>query len=299
MQRRLDALLLLDKPHGLSSNAALQQAKRLYRAQKAGHGGTLDPLASGLLPVLFGEATKFAGYALESDKEYVADVRMGITTATGDAEGEPLERRAVTVQPQQLAAALAAFRGEIEQVPPMHSALKHGGRPLYERARRGERVERRARRVRIRELELLAREGDVLRLRILCSKGTYVRSLAADLGERLGCGAHLCGLRRTAAGSFRVEGAATLEAIGALPEPERDRLLMPLEALLEGLPRIELAPGDTGRFVHGGAIHGAGGEPGRCRVYGADRGLLGLGERTAQGLRPLRLLAQPGESPLK
>ena len=196
MRRRLDAALLLDKPIGLSSNAALQAAKRLFRAAKAGHAGTLDPLASGLLLVLFGDATKFAASLLEADKTYLASVRLGVTTSTGDAEGEVTARRAVAVSQPQVEVVLSNFRGTIAQVPPMYSALKVGGQPLYALAREGLSVERSARNVVIHELEFISLQGDLLSLRVRCSKGTYVRTLAEDIGAALGTGAHLAALRR-------------------------------------------------------------------------------------------------------
>src|SRR4029079_13276775 len=208
-RRRLDGILVLDKPAGISSNAALQHAKRLFEAAKAGHSGTLDPLASGVLPVLFGEATKFSSFLLDADKEYLADVRLGVRTKTGDAEGEVISRSAVTIDDAALEPALARFRGEIDQVPPMHSALKYGGRPLYEMARRGVTVPRAPRRVAIHALELIERSGDLLRIRVACSKGTYVRVLAEDLGAALGPGAHLAALRRTIAGRFTLAQAVT------------------------------------------------------------------------------------------
>src|SRR5512134_3326283 len=228
MRRSLDGVLLLDKPVGLGSNAALQAAKRLYRAEKAGHAGTLDPLASGLLPIMFGEATKFSQLVLDADKEYLARARLGVTTRTGDAEGEVLERRPVRIDADAVERALPAFRGEIEQVPPMYSALKHRGRPLYVLARRGESIERAPRRVRVHELEMLGLDGDTLELRVLCSKGTYIRTLVEDIGRALGCGAHLASLRRIAASGFRIAEAATLDAIQAADDAGRDRLLLPL-----------------------------------------------------------------------
>ena len=182
-------------------------AKRLLGAAKAGHAGTLDPLASGLLPVLFGEATKFSQLALDGDKEYLAQARLGVTTTTGDAEGEILERRPVGVTGEAVEAVLAKFRGEIEQIPPMHSALKHEGRPLYALAREGREVVRAPRRVRIDILERTGLDGDALGLHVRCSKGTYVRTLVEDIGRALGCGAHLAGLRRTIAARFRIEDA--------------------------------------------------------------------------------------------
>ncbi len=298
IRRRLDALLLLDKPRGISSNAALQRAKRLYRAEKAGHAGTLDPLASGLLPVLFGEATKFSACLLDSEKEYEAQVRLGIATATGDAEGEVLERRDVAADAAQLEQALARFRGAIDQVPPMYSALKHRGRPLYELARQGAEIERAPRRVVISALELLARDGDRLDLRVRCSKGTYVRSLAIDLGVALGTVAHLSALRRTAAGGFRVADAVTLDALEALDEAGRDRRLLPLAAPLEGLPRVVLDAVAAQRFAHGRTVAAGGAAAGRCQVWDPRDRLLGLGDIDAAGeLRPLRLLAHAAQAP--
>src|SRR5258708_6091669 len=236
----MDGALLLDKPVGLTSNAALQRAKKALGARKAGHAGTLDPLASGLLIVLFGEATKFAGPLLESDKEYLARVKLGERTSTGDAEGEVLETKPVGVSAAQVEVVVGRFRGEIEQTPPMYSALKHGGVPLYKLARRGESVERRPRRVRIDELEMLEFASPLLELRVRCSKGTYVRTLAEDIGAALGTGAHLAGLRRTAAGRFRLAEAIDLASLEALPAPERKARLGALGSRLSQLPRVEL-----------------------------------------------------------
>lgn len=295
MRRALDGVLLLDKPPGITSNAALQQARHLLGARKAGHGGTLDPLASGLLAILFGEATKFARFALDSDKTYLAAVRLGITTATGDAEGEVLERRPVHAHAADIAAALQRFRGEIEQVPPMHSALKREGRPLYALARAGLTVARSPRRVRIGELVLLERTGEVLHLRIRCSKGTYIRQLAADLGEALGCGAHLCALRRIEAGGFTVEEAIGLERLAALDWPARRSGLVPTARLLDGLPEVRLGVRDAWRFAHGQPVRASVGAQGCCRVLAGDGALLGVGTAGGDGLlRPQRLLAGAG-----
>jgi tRNA pseudouridine55 synthase len=297
----IDGALLLDKPLGLTSNAALQKAKRLFGADKAGHAGTLDPLASGLLMVLFGEATKFAGPLLDADKEYLATVKLGQRTSTGDVEGQVLQTREASFSPQDLARVLERFRGEIEQVPPMHSALKHHGTPLYRLARRGEEVVRAPRRVRISVLELTAHEGATLGLRVVCTKGTYIRVLAEDIGEALGCGAHLGGLRRTASGRFRIEQAATLEA---LAEPtERRRRLLPLPALLEGLPHAELGAAEETRLRQGQTLEISGLQPGLCAVVRPDGAVIGLGSADGEGtLRPLRLtsgLTQTAEKHLK
>ncbi|MCX7962429.1 MAG: tRNA pseudouridine(55) synthase TruB [Burkholderiales bacterium] len=297
MSRGPDGVLLLDKPVGITSNAALQQAKRLLAASRAGHGGTLDPLASGLLVILFGEATKFARFALEADKTYLAAVRLGVATATGDAEGEVIARRTVHADRAAVEAALERFRGDIAQVPPIYSALKRDGRPLYALARAGEHVERAPRRVRVSELTLLSHEGDLLQLRIRCSKGTYVRQLAADLGEALGCGAHLAALRRLAAGRFRVEDAIGLEALRALPVHARRARLIPPARLLDGLPAIRLDGERARRFCHGQPVPAARAARGDCCVLAHDGALLGVGTVGADGLlRPERLVANPASA---
>jgi tRNA pseudouridine55 synthase len=289
--RRLDGVLLLDKPAGPSSSAVLQSVKRLLDAGKAGHAGTLDPLASGLLPLLFGEATKFARFGLEAAKEYVADVRLGISTGTGDAEGEVTGRRPVAVDADRVAKALARFRGETTQVPPMHSALKRKGRPLYALARAGQTVERAPRRIVVHELELLSFRDDLLRLRILCSKGTYVRQLAEDLGFALGTLAHLQALRRTAVGSLRVDQAIALEDLQALEEASRRDWLLPADRLIEHLPRVDLDERLAARFRNGQTVRPGAPPPGPCRVYGAGA-LLGIGESGPAGLQPARLVAR-------
>lgn len=295
----IDGALLLDKSVGVSSNATLQQAKKLLGAAKAGHAGTLDPLASGLLVVLFGEATKFAGPLLDADKEYLATLELGSRTSTGDAEGEVIEKRPVNVTPAALAAVVERFRGEIEQVPPMHSALKHKGTPLYRLARRGEKVTRAARRIRISCLETVGLEVPLLRIRVVCSKGTYIRVLAEDIGAALGCGAHLSALRRTGSGRFRVENALTLDTLEALPIHERRRALLELPALLQGLPRAELGAAEEARLRQGQALKIGGLERGLCAVVRPDGGVIGLGTADGDGgLRPLRL-TQTAEKHLK
>jgi tRNA pseudouridine55 synthase len=289
--RRLDGVLLLDKPSGLGSNGALQTAKRMFRAAKAGHAGTLDPLASGLLPILFGEATKLSQLALDADKEYLAQAALGVVTTTGDAEGEVLERRPCRVVASDLEPVLQRFRGEIAQVPPMHSALKHHGRPLYALAREGREVPRAPRRVHIYELESLGLDGDRLHLRVRCSKGTYVRTLVEDIGKGLGCGAHLAGLRRTAAGGFRVEDACTLDALEGMDPASRDRRLLPIESLLGSLPRVQLPEGLADRFRQGQVLHLDHAPMGTCGVFAAPGVLLGLAEGHDRGaLHPRRLI---------
>jgi len=248
---RVNGVLLLDKPGRLTSNAALQKARRLLNAVKGGHTGTLDPLATGLLPLTFGEAAKFSADLLDADKQYLATLTLGVATSTGDAEGEVLERRAVNVSAAELDAALSRFRGNIEQVPPMHSALKQGGRPLYELARVGVEVPRAARGVTIARLELVGRTEDEVVIDVECSKGTYVRVLAEDIGRALGCGAHLSALRRTRVGGMKLDRSVTLEALEAMPPAARLEWLMPVDALLSGLPRIELAAPMAARFALG------------------------------------------------
>jgi len=293
----MDGALLLDKPLGVSSNRALQEAKKLLGAKKAGHAGTLDPLASGLLLILVGEATKFAGPMLDADKEYLATVKLGVTTSTADAEGAVLEERPVHVSAEQVAAALGRFRGTIEQLPPMHSALKRDGVPLYQLARAGRTVERQARRIEIHELELLQYASPILELRVRCSKGTYIRVLAEDIGAALGTGAHLAALRRTVSGRFHVRDAATLEELRVMPD--RRSALLPLRVLLEGLPSAELDAAAEARLRNGQPLKISGLEEGLCALYRSDGGVIGLGEARPEGvLRPLRLtrgLAQAAE----
>jgi tRNA pseudouridine55 synthase len=295
----IDGALLLDKALGVSSNRALQDAKRLFGAKKAGHAGTLDPLASGLLLVLFGEATKFAGPLLDADKEYVATLKLGERTTTGDAEGEVVRKRPADGAQAAVPAVLARFRGEVDQVPPMHSALKKDGQPLYRLARRGEEVERAPRRVRISRLELASVNGSELTLRVVCSKGTYIRVLAEDIGEALGCGAHLSGLRRTASGRFRIEQASSLDQLGRMTREELWARLLPLSALLDGLPRAELGAEEEARLRQGQALKISGLREGLCAVVRADGAVIGLGSADGAGaLRPLRL-TQTAEKHIK
>jgi tRNA pseudouridine55 synthase len=296
---QLDGVLLLDKPVGLSSNDALIKAKRLLNAKKAGHTGTLDPFATGLLPLCFGEATKFSQDLLEADKTYETVVHLGVRTATGDTEGEVLEQREVTVTREQIETVLERFRGEIDQVPPMHSALKRDGKPLYEYARQGITLERQARRVTIHALELLAYEAPYLRLRVTCSKGTYIRVLGEDIGVELGCGAHLRMLRRTQVGNLTLDGCVTLEQLAETDEGQRVKMLAPMDALLTSFPAVSLPEELVKRFLHGQRL-ALGKESielpnlqGRVRVYAFDGGrLLGTATLQAYGvLAPERLVA--------
>jgi tRNA pseudouridine55 synthase len=295
-RRALDGVLLLDKPLGLSSNDALIRAKRLYLAKKAGHTGTLDPLATGLLPLCFGEATKFSQDLLEADKTYEATMRLGIRTTTGDAEGEALESRDVTCDEAAVLASLAKFRGEITQVPPMYSALKRDGKPLYEYARAGQTVEREGRQVTIHALELIACALPDVTFRVTCSKGTYVRTLAEDIGEALGCGAHLVALRRTGVGGLTLEHAVTLDVLSDAAEAERDTWLQPVDALLSTFPAVRLDADATRRFLHGqrlklSEVSVEPLEDGRVRVYAEeDARLLGVAKAGEGVLAPERLV---------
>lgn len=290
-RRRVDGVLLLDKPLGMTSNAALQTARRLFNAEKAGHTGTLDPMATGLLPLCFGEATKFSQTLLDADKGYDAVLKLGVTTDTGDAEGVVLETRPVVVDEAQVAAALVRFTGEIDQVPPMYSALKRDGKPLYELARQGLEVERAARRVTIHRITPLRFAGDELAISVLCSKGTYIRTLAEDIGGVLGCGAHLIALRRTQSGPLHLARAVTLAALEQTPLAERDGLLAPTDSLLSPLPEVHLPADTSTRLLQGQTVKVR--EPlpaGAYRIY-SDRVFLGLGELAADGaLRPKRLV---------
>ncbi|MCE5233457.1 MAG: tRNA pseudouridine(55) synthase TruB [Mizugakiibacter sp.] len=296
--RQVHGILLLDKPAGMSSNQALQAARRLYRADKAGHTGSLDPLATGLLPLCFGEATKIAGLLLGSRKAYAAECLLGVVTSTADSEGEVLERRAVPpFDDAALRSALATLRGRITQVPPVHSAIKQGGEPLYRRARRGEDVQAPPREVEVDRFECVGRDGPRLRLYVECGSGTYVRSLVRDLGERLGCGAHLTALRRLWVEPFRAPAMFTLDELRARQaqdgEAALDALLLPVDAGLAALPAVRLDVDGARALGHGRpvAVEAA---PGRCRAHAPDGRLLALGEVDAAGtLRVVRGLNLP------
>ena len=297
IRERIDGVLLLDKPRGLSSNQAMLTARRLLGAAKAGHGGTLDPMASGLLPVLFGEATKFAHDLLEADKTYLATLRLGETSSTGDAEGTLTPTGRSLPDERALRAALDRFTGLVTQRPPMHSALKHQGRPLYEYARSGIEIERALREVTIHKLELLSIEGDTAQIRVACSKGTYVRTLAQDIGEAAGCGAWLADLRREAVDTLLINDAVSLERLEGLPLAERRARLTPLDRLLRRLPQIELDAEAARRLTQGQRLRVAprtDSLPERVRVYHADR-LLGVAMLESGVLIPERLVAAPAD----
>jgi tRNA pseudouridine55 synthase len=290
----VNGVLLLDKPAGITSSAAVQNVRRLFRAQKAGHTGTLDPMASGLLPICLGEATKFSHLLLGADKAYVATVRLGVTTTTGDLEGKTTARHAVEATPAAIEHALKGLTGEILQTPPMYSALKHAGQRLYKLARAGADVPRAPRKIVIHRLDLLGVEGDEVRIFVSCSKGTYVRVLAEDLGRELGCGACLSGLRREGVGAFRLSGGTvSLKQIEEMAPGERDALLLSADTLASSLPRVDLDPETALRLSHGQRVaHRAAPDEGLTRIYGPGGIFLGVAEVNAQGqIVPRRMVS--------
>lgn len=289
MWRHIDGLLLFDKPLEASSNMALQRVRRVFRAAKAGHTGTLDPLASGLLPICFGQATKYSAMMLDADKTYRAVLKLGETTATGDAEGEILEKRAVSVEAHQIEPVLALFRGEIRQIPPMHSALKHKGKPLYAYIRAGVEIDRPERSVTIHGLVMEGYSGEELRLTVKCSKGTYIRVLAEDIGKALGCGAHLKSLVRTGIGPFDLANARTMQEIEA--REDRDVLLLPCDALLADFPRLVLEENEA-LFLLNGRVVEAEAAQGCYRLYDGKARFRGLVESDGCGkIRPKRMMS--------
>jgi tRNA pseudouridine55 synthase len=293
VRRPVHGVLLLDKDAGVSSNGALQHAKRLYRAEKAGHTGTLDPLASGLLPLCFGAATKFAQASLDADKRYLATLRLGVTTTTGDLEGEIVRSMPhIGVDRAALERACERFVGAIEQVPPMHSALKRDGKPLYEYARAGIELEREARRVRIDSIRVVDGGADLWTIDVSCSKGTYIRTLGEDIGAALGCGAHLAALCRTASGALELAAAARFADLDGLDERALDARLLSPDALVAGWPRIVLSNDDAGRFLAGVRRRLPIADAPAIRVYGPEPGaFLGTGHVVAGELIATRLLS--------
>jgi tRNA pseudouridine 55 synthase len=290
-RRRVDGVLLLDKPRGLTSNGALQRVRRLYEAEKAGHTGTLDPLASGLLPICFGVATRFAQFQLDARKRYVATFRFGVTTTTQDAEGEIVATRDVAFDAGILAVELARLEGERLQTPPPHSALKFEGRPYYDYARRGIDIPRPPRAIILYALRLIEWRAPDALVDVECSKGTYVRALAADLGESLGCGAHLAGLRRTASGGFELGDAVTLETLEGLDSPARDARVLAPAVLVRHLPALRVSGDASRRFRHGGSVAAAEGMQGPVAVFDGDA-LLGVAEVTGGIAQPRRNIAE-------
>jgi tRNA pseudouridine55 synthase len=288
--RPLEGVLLFDKPLELSSNTALQKVRRLFQAEKAGHTGTLDPLATGLLPICFGEATKFSMALLDADKTYRALLRLGQTTTTGDAEGEITAEHPVEVGQDDVDAVLAKFRGEIQQLPPMHSALKHLGKPLYEYIRKGETIERELRSVVIHELLLNSFSGNKMDITVRCSKGTYIRTLAEDIGAALGCGAHLIGLRRTAIAHFNLNDGYNWQQLAAMSDEERAACVLPLESLMPDMPRLQLDAEQIKRLAQGQRLGLDTGLPdGKISLHG-PQGFIGVGLLQGRRLAPDRLL---------
>lgn len=295
-RRAVSGIIILDKPLGFSSNAALQKVRWLLNAEKGGHTGSLDPLATGVLPLCFGEATKFSRYLLDANKAYDTVMQLGVTTTTADAEGEVLERKPVHVTQADIEAVLPQFRGNIKQVPPMYSALKKDGQPLYKLARNGETVEREARDVSITQLELLKVDGEQVHLRVSCSKGTYIRSLVEDIGAVLGCGAHVAQLRRTVAGPFQLAQSIDLQTLIDLQESQGsealDQFLLPSDSGLEHWPVVQLTEHSSYYWLHGQAVR-ANSAPtfGMVRVYNHQDTFIGIGEMNDDGLvAPKRLI---------
>ena len=292
-RRALHGVLLLNKPLGFTSNDALQKVKGLLRAEKGGHTGTLDPLATGLLPLCFGAATKFSQVSLDADKSYRATLKLGQQTSTGDGEGEVIAEHAVNVDAAAIAAACVRFTGPLSQVPPMHSALKHEGRALYDYARQGITVERAARQVTIHSIDIVQWQSPHLVIDVHCSKGTYIRTLAEDIGTALGCGAHLSALQRTACGPLRLADAISIEVLSALLEPEREARLLPPDVLLSTWPDLALPDDEAGRFLTGlrRRVHAA--DTPAVRVYrsGVPRDFLGTAHITGGELIADRLLS--------
>ena len=292
VKKNVNGVLLLDKPLGFSSNQALQKVKWLYSAAKAGHTGTLDPLATGLLPICLGEATKFAQYVTDADKTYFATIKLGATTTTGDAEGELLTTAPVNVTYAQFQTVCKQFIGEISQVPPMYSALKHEGKALYEYARAGVDIERQARLITIKKIEVNALEGDIAQITVTCSKGTYIRTLAEDIGTVLGCGAHLIGLRRTETAGYLLSQAVTIEQLEAMLIVAREVLLLPVDSAIEKLPKVILNSDTAYYLMQGQAVWQAGKLPnGDLRLYDEQNNFLGLGCLQDDGkITPKRLI---------
>lgn len=291
-RKPLHGVLLLDKPLGWTSNDALQKAKGLLRAEKGGHTGTLDPLATGLLPLCFGAATKFSQASLDADKCYRATLRLGQRTSTADGEGDVIDERPVHTDRSAIDAACARFTGEIDQLPPMHSALKHQGRALYEYARAGVEVEREPRRVTIHAIDIVEWQAPTLVIDVRCSKGTYIRTLAEDVGAMLGCGAHLAALRRTGSGPLALADAVTMEQLAEMDAAEREALLLPPDVMLSAWPEVRLPDDEAGRFLTGLRRRVALADAPAVRVYGPDpRAFLGSAHIAGGELIADRLLS--------
>ena len=289
----VDGVLLLDKPRGLTSQQAVARAKRLFNARKAGHTGTLDPLADGLLPIGLGEATKFSQFLLDADKRYLATLRLGAVTTTGDAEGEIIKEQPVAVTLLQITAVLPRFVGPQQQIPPMYAAIKVDGKPLYAYARAGETIVREPRSIIINDIQIINFIEKTLKLRVSCSKGTYIRVLAEDIGAALGCGAHLAALTREAAGALDLTNTVSIGDLEAMTMPQRVARLLPADTFAAGLTRLDVAAADERRLFTGQRVDlGAAAMAGLCRLYGPSGAFIGIGEVVAETLVARRLLTQ-------
>lgn len=296
IKKTINGILLLDKPTGITSNAALQRIKRLFHAKKAGHTGSLDPLASGMLPICFGEATKFSQYLLDADKRYFVKAKLGIRTATADKEGEIIAKREVPALTKvQIDSAFDAFRGEIEQIPSMFSAVKYKGQPLYKLARKGIEVERKSRRIKIYELNVLDYENDIISFEVSCSKGTYVRTIVDDFGEAIGCGAHVIYLRRSTVGHFQMEEMTSLEKLENTEEESLMKYLSPLESMVGSWPGIELERHTAFYLQQGQAVMvPQAPAKGWVRLLHKNGQFIGVGEILSDGkVAPRRLVNTP------
>ena len=292
MKREINGVFLLDKPLGFSSNQVLKKIQWLFNAKKAGHTGTLDPMASGLLPICLGEATKFSHHLLNANKTYIATIQLGMTTTTGDQEGEVVSEKEVILNEVQLKETLQKFMGDITQIPPMYSALKFEGKPLYEYARKGIEIERKSRQITIHDIKLMKIEASKMTVEVFCSKGTYIRTLAEDIGQALGCGAYLKALKRTQTGNFQVANAFSIEALESMAMSSREKVLLPIDTLLKGLSSIELTFTEIEAIKKGQSIDFNGKNLNELRLYSSSGQFVGVGQPDLQGrLLPKRLIA--------
>ena len=292
MKREINGVFLLDKPLGFSSNQVLKKIQWLFNAKKAGHTGTLDPMASGLLPICLGEATKFSHHLLNANKTYIATIQLGMTTTTGDQEGEVVSEKEVILNEVQLKETLQKFMGDITQIPPMYSALKFEGKSLYEYARKGIEIERKSRQITIHDIKLMKIEASKMTVEVFCSKGTYIRTLAEDIGQALGCGAYLNALKRTQTGNFQVANAFSIEALETMAMSSREKVLLPIDTLLKGLSSIELTFTEIEAIKKGQSIDFNGKNLNELRLYSSSGQFVGVGQPDLQGrLLPKRLIA--------
>ena len=293
LKREIDGVFLLDKPLGFSSNQALKKIQWLFNAKKAGHTGTLDPMATGLLPICLGEATKFSHRLLNAHKSYIATIQLGITTSTGDQEGEVISEKEVVLNEAQLKDTLKKFIGDTTQIPPMYSALKFEGKPLYEYAREGIEIERKSRQIKIFDIKLINIEKSIITIEVLCSKGTYIRTLAEDIGQTMGCGAYLKALERTQTGNFQLSEALSIEALEAMPMASREKALMPIDVLLEELSSIKLNMAELDAIKKGQSIDFMSKNDKEVRLYSPSGQFVGVGQPDLKGrLFPKRLIAK-------